>query len=75
MPRLETALGIAYWPPLDYRGVAQLVEYRSPKPGVVGSSPSAPASRLIQIATHAKPNASSLSRLSPPAQRRSHGTD
>jgi hypothetical protein len=30
---------------------------------------------LIQIATHAKPNASSLSRLSPPAQRRSHGTD
>ena len=43
MPRLETAARIAYWPALDYRGVAQLVEYRSPKPGVVGSSPSAPA--------------------------------
>ncbi len=26
-----------------FRSVAQLVEHRSPKPGVVGSSPSAPA--------------------------------
>ena len=26
-----------------YRGIAQLVEHRSPKPGVGGSSPSAPA--------------------------------
>ena len=26
-----------------YRGIAQLVEYWSPKPWVVGSSPSAPA--------------------------------
>lgn len=26
------------------RGIAQLVEHRSPKPGVGGSSPSAPAS-------------------------------
>ena len=28
-----------------YRGIAQLVEYRSPKPWVVGSSPSAPAKK------------------------------
>ena len=28
----------------DRRSVAQLVEHRSPKPGVVGSSPIAPAS-------------------------------
>ena len=28
------------------RGVAQLVEHRSPKPGVVGSSPPAPAKRM-----------------------------
>ena len=28
---------------VKYRGIAQLVEYRSPKPWVVGSSPSAPA--------------------------------
>ena len=28
-----------------YRGVAQLVEYWSPKPWVVGSSPSAPAKK------------------------------
>ena len=27
------------------RGIAQLVEYRSPKPWVVGSSPSAPAKK------------------------------
>ena len=27
----------------DFRSVAQLVEHRSPKPGAVGSSPSAPA--------------------------------
>ena len=31
------------WP----RGVAQLVEHRSPKPRVVGSSPSAPAIFVI----------------------------
>ena len=29
--------------PFVHRGVAQLVEYWSPKPWVVGSSPSAPA--------------------------------
>ena len=28
---------------LAYRGIVQLVEYRSPKPQVVGSSPTAPA--------------------------------
>lgn len=27
-----------------YRGIVQLVEYRSPKPRVVGSNPTAPAS-------------------------------
>ena len=32
-----------------YRGIAQLVEYWSPKPWVVGSSPSAPAKK-IQVA-------------------------
>ena len=26
-----------------HRGIAQLVEHRSPKPGVVGSNPAAPA--------------------------------
>ena len=26
-----------------YRGIVQLVEYRSPKPRVVGSNPTAPA--------------------------------
>ena len=30
---------------LSYRGIAQLVEYWSPKPWVVGSSPSAPAKK------------------------------
>ena len=29
-----------------HRGVAQLVEYWSPKPWVVGSSPSAPAKKV-----------------------------
>jgi hypothetical protein len=28
---------------VKYRGVAQLVEHRSPKPGVAGSNPVAPA--------------------------------
>ena len=32
-----------------HRSVAQLVEHRSPKPGVVGSSPSAPAICLAII--------------------------
>ena len=32
------------------RGIAQLVEHRSPKPGVGGSSPSAPAKFIIKIA-------------------------
>ena len=31
------------WYNLRYRGLAQLVEHRSPKPGVVGSSPASPA--------------------------------
>ena len=30
---------------LVHRGIAQLVEYWSPKPWVVGSSPSAPAKK------------------------------
>lgn len=29
-----------------FRGIAQLVEHRSPKPGVGGSSPSAPATLI-----------------------------
>ena len=29
-----------------HRGVAQLVEYRSPKPWVAGSSPPAPAKKI-----------------------------
>ena len=32
-------------PSVEYRGVAQLVESRSPKPLVLGSSPSAPANK------------------------------
>lgn len=32
--------------PIPYRGVAQLVEHRSPKPGVAGSSPVSPAMKL-----------------------------
>ena len=31
-----------------YRGIAQLVEHRSPKPGVGGSSPSAPATFFLE---------------------------
>src|ERR1700704_541951 len=53
------ALAIGAWPMLETartggaasvpcRGVAQLVEYRSPKPVVAGSSPAAPAS-LSQV--------------------------
>ena len=34
---------------VKYRGIAQLVEYRSPKPWVVGSSPSAPAKKERSI--------------------------
>ena len=32
-----------------HRGVAQLVEHWSPKPGVVGSSPAAPAMVFVVI--------------------------
>jgi hypothetical protein len=37
----------------SYRGIAQLVEHWSPKPGVVGSSPATPAIKLLvcQIAS------------------------
>src|SRR4051794_2808562 len=35
---------------LEPRGVAQLVEHRSPKPGVGGSSPSAPAGPGYRLA-------------------------
>lgn len=31
------------------RGIAQLVEHRSPKPGVGGSSPSAPAKKQSDL--------------------------
>ena len=34
------------------RGIAQLVEYRSPKPWVVGSSPSAPAKKKRMVIDH-----------------------
>ena len=34
---------------LAYRGIVQLVEYRSPKPQVVGSSPTAPATNPYTI--------------------------
>ena len=35
---------------MDYaRGVAQLVEHRSPKPGVVSSSLAAPAKMIIRL--------------------------
>ena len=37
------------------RGIAQLVEHWSPKPGVVGSSPATPAIRLISFAHGCKP--------------------
>ena len=37
----------------NYRGVAQLVEHRSPKPGVEGSIPFAPATySSLQFYTH-----------------------
>ncbi len=32
---------------LTHRGIVQLVERRSPKPNVVGSSPASPASEMI----------------------------
>jgi hypothetical protein len=32
--------------PLPIRSVAQLVEHRSPKPGVAGSSPATPANKI-----------------------------
>src|ERR1700690_3650260 len=41
-PRSAATLG-------PHRGVAQLVEYRSPKPVVAGSSPAAPASSLVSF--------------------------
>ena len=45
------------------RGVAQLVEHRSPKPGVVGSSPVAPAKFEYQLRLRFKTaNESSRSR-------------
>ena len=37
---------IKLWIELLHRGIAQLVEHRSPKPGVGGSSPSAPAKKI-----------------------------
>ena len=44
-PMLETARGVAAMP-LPLRSVAQLVEHRSPKPGVAGSSPATPANKI-----------------------------
>src|SRR5258708_37815072 len=53
------ALAIGAWPMLEtaqiggdagsYRSVAQLVEHRSPKPGVAGSSPATPASQINRL--------------------------
>ena len=37
-----------------YRGIAQLVEHRSPKPSAEGSIPSAPAIFVSQYGTHRK---------------------
>ena len=37
------------------RGIAQLVEHRSPKPRVAGSSPAAPARPISSFATKAAP--------------------
>ena len=33
----------------NYRGIAQLVEHWSPKPGVVGSSPATPATKTVDL--------------------------
>ena len=41
---LDNLLGMLY-NTIVFRGIAQLVEYWSPKPWVVGSSPSAPAKK------------------------------
>ena len=39
---------------MKYRGIAQLVEQRSPKPRAVGSSPTAPAifAAMAQVVEH-----------------------
>jgi hypothetical protein len=44
-PMLETARIDSAADP--HRSVAQLVEHRSPKPGVAGSSPATPASIIL----------------------------
>src|SRR3990172_7077351 len=44
LPGMGRDLGPRYHSPPQPRGVAQLAEHRSPKPGVAGSSPAAPAS-------------------------------
>ena len=41
--RLKDFLLILFY----YRGIVQLVEYRSPKPQVVGSSPTAPVRKRV----------------------------
>ncbi len=41
---------------LDYRAVAQLVEHRSPKPAVAGSSPSCPAGKVQVTGVFVKGN-------------------
>ena len=41
----KLAVRVRFPSPAPYRGIAQLVEYWSPKPWVVGSSPSAPAKK------------------------------
>ena len=45
---------IAYFLSLIFRGIAQLVEQRSPKPRAEGSSPSAPATYGITFVYQAK---------------------
>jgi hypothetical protein len=50
LPMLETArIGGDAKDAKICRGVAQLVEYRSPKPVVAGSSPAAPASNVVDL--------------------------
>ena len=55
---LDPAIGPLQWPAFmrshsfSCRGLAQLVEHRSPKPRVVGSSPSAPAIYVKKLGTY-----------------------
>ena len=55
------------------RGIAQLVEHRSPKPGVGGSSPSAPAKfKVYDLEPRASQGANGGSSPSAPAKFKVH---